>query len=103
MPFTIVDKSLPGAEAGALCRQAGDQSQLRLQRDLYKGECGCHRPTLIAFGCEITVGSGASWGVFVPIGTGSLDGSNGSIRPGLEGMTTALGLLRGAEIQYLED
>ena len=60
------------------------------------------QPSLI-YSCEITVGSGASLGVFAPIGTGSLDGSDGNIRPGLKGITTALNLLQSAEIRYLED
>jgi hypothetical protein len=43
---------------------------------------------------------GPSKAVFKPIGTGSLDGSDGQIRPALEGITTALHLLDSAEISY---
>jgi hypothetical protein len=59
------------------------------------------QPSLI-YECELAVGSGPSKAVFKPIGTGSLDGSDGDIRPTLEGITTALHLLDSAEISYLD-
>jgi len=37
---------------------------------------------------------------FVPFGTGSVDGSDRRITPGLQGLTTALTLLDKAEITY---
>ena len=57
------------------------------------------QPSLI-YECELAVGSGPSKAVFKPIGTGALDGSDGQIRPSLEGITTALHLLDSAEISY---
>jgi hypothetical protein len=60
------------------------------------------QPSLI-YSCEINVGSGPSRGVFAPWGTGSLDGSDGTVKPGLAGITTALHLLQSAEIQYVDD
>ncbi len=59
------------------------------------------QPSLI-YECRITVGQGPSEGIFKPIGTGSVDGSDGNIRPGLEGITTALKLLDSAAISYDE-
>ncbi|MDA8427404.1 MAG: hypothetical protein M0Z80_14855 [Treponema sp.] len=52
--------------------------------------------------CGIAAGQGPSEGVFEPIGTGSVDGSDGSIRPGLEGIGTAPKLLDGATTSYDE-
>jgi hypothetical protein len=46
------------------------------------------------------LGEGPSSAVFRPVGTGAVDGSDGEIRPGLEGITTALELLDSAEISY---
>jgi len=59
------------------------------------------QPSLI-YECAIVVGEEPSKGVFRPVGTGSIDGSDGEIRPGLEGITTALQLLERAEISYDE-
>jgi hypothetical protein len=59
------------------------------------------QPSLI-YECRITVGEGPSQGIFEPIGTGSVDGSDGNVRPGLEGITTALKLLDSAAISYDE-
>ncbi len=59
------------------------------------------QPSII-YQCAIAVGGGSSEGSFEPIGTGSVDGSDGKIRPGLEDITTALKLLDSAEISYDE-
>jgi hypothetical protein len=60
------------------------------------------QPSLI-YRCDITVGPGTSTGIFAPIGTGSLDGSDGKITPGVEGLTTALTLLGTAQISYIPE
>lgn len=57
------------------------------------------QPSLI-YECAIDLGDGPSKASFVPIGQGSVDGSDGTIRPGLKGITTALDLLADAEISY---
>jgi hypothetical protein len=57
------------------------------------------QPSLI-YECELEIGAAPSKAVFKPIGTGSLDGSAGRIRAGLEGLTTALQLLEGAELSF---
>jgi hypothetical protein len=59
------------------------------------------QPSLI-YECKIAVGEGPAKAVFEPIGTGAVDGSDGSIRSGLEGITTALRLLDSADISYEE-
>jgi hypothetical protein len=57
------------------------------------------QPSLI-YACELETGGAASSAVFKAIGTGAVDGSDGDIRQGLEGITTALQLLDSAEIFY---
>lgn len=57
------------------------------------------QPSLI-YECSIEVGDGPSKATFVPVGRGSVEGSDGDIRPGLEGITTALDLFSSAEISY---
>jgi hypothetical protein len=57
------------------------------------------QPSLV-YRCDIVIGNGVSTGKFEPVGTGSLDGSDGKITAGLDGLTTALTLLSKAEITY---
>jgi len=65
-----------------------------------RGNSGVNgQPSLICR-CEIVVGQGSFTGRFVPFGTGSVDGTDGSISLGVEGLTTALTLLDKAEITY---
>ena len=56
------------------------------------------QPSLI-YRAELEAGEGPSRAMFAPIGTGSVDGSSGSITPGLEGITTALTLIDHATIE----
>jgi hypothetical protein len=55
------------------------------------------QPSLV-YKCALDVGHGPRKGTFEPIGTGAVDGSDGAIRPGLGGVTTALRILAAAEI-----
>jgi len=55
------------------------------------------QPSLV-YSVQIHVGKGDESADLVPVGTGSVDGSNGSITPGLEGLTTALEILSSARI-----
>jgi len=57
------------------------------------------QPSLVYSG-GIDVGKGESSVDLTPLGTGSLDGSDGNIRPGVEGLTTALQMLQSARIVY---
>jgi hypothetical protein len=41
--------------------------------------------------------------VFVPLGIGSVDGSDGSIIPGLEGIDTALTLFAAMKVAYIPE
>jgi hypothetical protein len=59
------------------------------------------QPSLV-YQAELYVGESSASAEFRPAGTGSPDGSDGLIRPGLEGITTALELFSSMEIRYLE-
>ena len=56
------------------------------------------QPSLI-YRAELDAGENPSRAGFEPIGTGSVDGSDGSITPGLDGITTALTLIDHATIE----
>ena len=57
------------------------------------------QPSIIYSG-RIDVGKGETEADLAPIGTGSVDGSNGNITPGLAGITTAAQILQSARVIY---
>jgi hypothetical protein len=59
------------------------------------------QPSVVYSG-QIAVGRGEAQADLAPIGTGSVDGSDGNIRLGLEGITTALQMLQSARVLYHE-
>ncbi len=59
------------------------------------------QPSLV-YRARIQVGKGPASAVFEPIGVGSADGRDGSIRPSLEGIDTALELFSALKIAYKE-
>jgi hypothetical protein len=60
------------------------------------------QPSLI-YEAKLSVGKGPAKTSFLPIGTGSVDGSDGSVLPGLEGIDTALSLFSAMDVAYLEE
>lgn len=60
------------------------------------------QPSVI-YAAEITVGSEIDVVRPTPVGTGSVDGSDGEIRIGLDGIDTALELFESMQIRYLPD
>jgi len=65
-----------------------------------RSNSGVNGQLSIVYRASIIVGKVASAAKFAPIGTGSVDGSDGTLRPGLVGITTALSIIRDAEIDY---
>ena len=65
-----------------------------------RGNSGVNGQPSVVYRCEIAVGQGSATGTFVPVGTGSPDGSSGGVTPGIEGLTSALTLLETATITY---
>jgi len=58
------------------------------------------QPSLI-YAAELTIGGAAEEAAFMPIGTGSVDGSDGTMRPGLDGIDTALQLFASMRVAYI--
>jgi hypothetical protein len=58
------------------------------------------QPSLI-YEAELTIGGEAQEASFVPIGTGSVDGKDGDIKFGLEGIDTALQLFASMKVAYI--
>lgn len=56
----------------------------------------------IVYKALIQVGKGSASARFTPLGTGSMDGSDGSVRPGLDGLDTALELFSSMTVEYRE-
>lgn len=66
-----------------------------------RSNAGVNGQPSVVYQAEITVGQTPSTGTFAAIGTGSLDGANGAITPGFDGLTTALQIIGAAQIQFL--
>lgn len=64
-----------------------------------KGDGVNGQPSLL-YQCRITVGRGPAAARFEPVGTGSPDGSDGLVRPGLAGLTGALDIVTRADIAW---
>lgn len=57
------------------------------------------QPSLI-YRAELTIGGDRTEARFVPVGTGSVDGSDGIVRIGLDGIDTALELFASMKVAY---
>jgi hypothetical protein len=65
-----------------------------------KDNAGVNGQPSLVYAAELTIGGQADEATFMPIGTGSVDGSDGDIRPGLEGIDTALQLFASMKVAY---
>ena len=65
-----------------------------------KANSGVNGQPSVIYRAELTVGKDPNSASFIPIGTGSVDGSSGGVAPGLDGITTALKIIKDAEIRY---
>lgn len=68
-----------------------------------KKNAGVNGQPSLVYEARISVGKGPAMAGFKPIGHGSVDGSDGAIRPGLEGIDTALSLFSAMKIMYRVD
>lgn len=57
------------------------------------------QPSII-YSARLETGNGRREATFVPLGTGSVDGSDGEIQPGIEGIDTALELFSSMKVSY---
>jgi len=67
-----------------------------------KKNAGVNGQPSVVYRAELEIGSGPREARFEPIGVGSVDGSDGEVRPGLEGIDTALELFSSMTVRYLE-
>ncbi len=65
-----------------------------------KANSGVSGQPSVVYRAEIATGGARTEARFVPFGTGSVDGSEGEIHPGLDGITTALGLFSTMKVVY---
>ena len=68
-----------------------------------KDTAGVNGQPSLVYVAELTIGGGAEEASFVPIGTGSVDGSDGTMRHGLEGIDTALQLFASMKVAYIPE
>lgn len=68
-----------------------------------KKNAGVNGQPSVVYRAELEIGSGPRDARLTPIGIGSVDGADGRVRPGLEGIDTALGLFSSMTVRYLED
>lgn len=61
----------------------------------------CGQPSIV-YRARLSVGNGSATASFEPVGTGSLDGTDGTIRSELQGIDTALTLFSRMEVGYRE-
>jgi hypothetical protein len=66
-----------------------------------KKNAGVNGQPSLVYAAELTIGGAADVAYFSPIGTGSVDGSDGKMRPGLEGIDTALDLFASMKVAYI--
>jgi hypothetical protein len=65
-----------------------------------KANSGVNGQPSVVYAGRITVGAGEAEGDLAPVGTGSIDGSDGNITPGLDGITTAAQMFQSARVLY---
>jgi hypothetical protein len=65
-----------------------------------KNNAGVSGQPSLVYRAEITIGGDRTEARFTPIGTGSVDGTDGDIRPGLEDIDTALELFSSMTVSY---
>lgn len=68
--------------------------------DSHPRKAGVNGQPSVVYQAEPTVGAGGSEATFEPIGTGSADGSDGTVRLGLQGIDTALQLFNSTKVSY---
>lgn len=68
--------------------------------DSFAKKLGVNGQPSVVYEAELTIGAGRSEATFKPIGTGSADGSDGTVQPGLQGIDTALQLFDSMRVYY---
>ena len=71
-------------------------------RTYTKKNSGVNGQPSVVYRAELEIGSGPREARLTPIGIGSVDGSDGKVRPGLDGIDTALELFSAMTVKYLD-
>ena len=65
-----------------------------------KENAGVSGQPSVIYRAELTIGGDRTEARFVAVGTGSVDGSDGTVRTGLDGLDTALELFSSMKVSY---
>jgi len=68
-----------------------------------KKNAGVNGQPSLVYEANLTIGGARTDVAFKPVGTGSVDGSDGKVRPGLDGIDTALQLFSSMSVSYETD
>lgn len=68
--------------------------------DAYPESLGVNGQPSVVYEARLTVGGERAEATFAPVGTGSVDGADGYVRPGLDGIGTALRLFSSMTVSY---
>ncbi len=66
-----------------------------------KKNAGVNGQPSVVYKTKLTIGAGADEAVFMPYGTGSVDGSSGDVQENLDGIDTALELFGSMKVAYV--
>jgi hypothetical protein len=90
----------PGLAAGTYVVKLEINSSYDYNQSYTRANSGVNGQPSVIYSGRIRIGSGETQADLVPIGTGSVDGSDGNIRPGLDGITSAREQLQSARVLY---
>jgi len=65
-----------------------------------KKNSGVNGQPSVIYAAKLTIGGARTTATFLPVGTGSVDGSDGNVKAGLEGIDTALELFSDMKVSY---
>jgi hypothetical protein len=71
--------------------------------DYPKGKAGVSGQPSVVYRADIELGKGAAVARFEPVGSGSPDGTDGLVRPGIDGLTTALELFSSMSVAVIPE
>jgi hypothetical protein len=96
-----VESSLPARlAAGTYVVKLEVNSSYDYNERYTRANSGVNGQPSVIYSGRIGVGKGETEVDLTPVGTGSVDGSDGNIRPGLGGITTALQILQSVRVLY---
>ncbi len=89
-----------GLQAGAYVVKLEVNNSFDYNERYTRANSGVNGQPSVVYAGPIDIGTGESAADLAPIGTGSVDGRDGNITPGLEGITTAREILASVRVLY---